>query len=94
MDGILTDDDRCLPGDITVLPTHEGYVIQRVSDHPDAASWPTLQIMRPWFAARDFALATSNADGTRAWFWDGRPTSLTPLDRQQLRRSASPEASG
>jgi len=86
--------DRYLPGDITVLPTHEGYAIQRATDHPDRATWPTLQVMRPWFAARDFALAAANAEGTRAWFWDGRPTSVVALDKQQVRRSIRATADG
>ena len=82
--------DRCLSGDITVLPTHEGYVIQRVTDDVDSRNWPTLRLLRPWFVARDFALVTSNAAGTRAWFWDGRPSSIVPLDRTQSRRWPSP----
>ena len=72
--------DRWLSGDITALPTHEGYVIQRVTDDVDFRNWHMLRLLRPWFVARDFALVTSNADGTRAMVLGWPASSIVPLE--------------
>ena len=61
-------DEKCLPGDITVMPTVDGYAIQRAGNNPDRTTWTTLQVMRPWFAARDFALRPfTEARSARRW---------------------------
>jgi hypothetical protein len=64
--------DTAIVGDVVVSPFPGGHLIGRMRDaHRDGAAWEYVKAEANQRAAVTFARQLADADGVRAWFFDG-----------------------
>ena len=88
-----SDHDGCVPGDITVRPIHEGYILGRVVRHEHAGPWwEYIKIVRDRAAAITEARRLALAGRSRLWFHEGGD--LSRVVRLSLDLTDDSDASG
>jgi hypothetical protein len=79
-------EERCLPGDFTVTPIPDGYLIgESMPKLGPGPWWSYVAIVRSLEEALGQATTLARRSGSRAWFFEGGATyRAIPLDDRQL----------